>query len=76
MNARDPRDPDAILVTPASARPRLEKLFARNKMFAGREVVIMPMHFATNGELLCTALRNYSANREARADLVRRPALT
>lgn len=39
------------------------------------EVVIMPMHFATNAELLCAALRNYSANREARADLVRRPAL-
>jgi len=68
--------PEAILVTPESARPRIDKLLARNLAFTGREVVIMPLNFATSAELLCAALRNYSTNREARADLVRRPALT
>jgi hypothetical protein len=68
--------PEAILVTPESARARLEKLLARNQTFSGRQVVIMPTQFATSAELLCTALRTYSANRESRAGLVRRPALT
>lgn len=72
----DVRQEELILVTPESARVKLDKLLARNKMFSGRQVVIVPMHFATNAELLCAALRNYSANRAARADLVRRPALT
>ncbi|HEU5137531.1 MAG TPA: STM3941 family protein [Steroidobacteraceae bacterium] len=72
----DVRQPELMRVTPESARPRLYKLMARNKTFSGRDVVIMPMHFATSAELLCAALRNYSANRDARAQLVRRPALT
>ena len=72
----DVHQTELIQVTPESARPRVFKLLGNNKGWMGRDVVIMPLHFATNAESLCAALRNYSSNRAARAALMPRPALT
>jgi hypothetical protein len=66
---------EAIKVTPESARARVYKALGSNKGWMNRHVVIFPFHFATNAESLCAALKNYSTNREARAGLVKRPAL-
>jgi hypothetical protein len=68
--------PEHIQVTPESARVRVLKSLDSNKGFVHRHVMIMPFHFGAHAESLCAAIRNYASNREARADLVARPALT
>lgn len=72
----DVLQPELIQVTPESARARVDKLLSKNKRWVGRDVVIMPTHFAATAESLCAALLNYAGNRAARADLIPKPALT
>jgi len=72
----DVLEPGLIQVAPESARPRVHKLLGKNKAWMGRDVIIMVGHFATSAEALSAALRHYAGDRQARAGLVRRPALT
>jgi hypothetical protein len=67
---------ESIQVTPESARERVLKSLGSNLGIVNRHVMIMPFHFGAHAESLCAAIRNYAGNREARADLVTRPALT
>ncbi len=66
---------DAIVVTPESMRSRVLARLARNEAWSGRHVVIMAVHFGVPAESLCTAIGTYVRNREARAELVPKPAL-
>jgi len=71
----DVLNPDAILVKPESFRAAVLKGFANNKGLSDRCVVFMARHFAVPAEALAAALANYSSDRDARAELVARPAL-
>lgn len=68
-------NPDTLLVTPESARARMNRKLASNVAFTGRHVVIMTLHFGVSAQALCAAIRNYIANPEARRELVAKPAL-
>ena len=72
----DVLQPENIQVTPESARAGVLKSLANNKAIVNRHVMIMPFHFGAHAESLCGALRNYADNREARADLLAKPALS
>jgi hypothetical protein len=72
----DVLQPELVQVKPEAARPRVYKLLGQNKGFVDRHVVIMASHFAVTAEALCAALQNYAGDTQARAGLVRRPALT
>lgn len=72
----DVLQPEFIVVTPESARPRVCKLLAQNKGYMGPDVVIMVSQFATTAEALCAALRTYAEDAQARAGLVPLRALS
>jgi hypothetical protein len=68
-------DPGVLLVTPPDRIDAVLKGFANNRGMTGFDIVLMAAHFNVPAEALCAAIRNYSQNPEARAELIAKPAL-
>jgi len=68
-------DPERVRVLPETRRPRFIKRAGRNAGWLGRDVVLMPTHFAVDAASLALALARYASDASARAELTPRPAL-
>ena len=69
-------DPDAIQVTPESARAAVLTGLANNRGLSGFDVVIMALHYDVPAEALGAAIHNYARNADARGELVAKPAIS
>ena len=68
-------DPERVTVMPETRRPRFIKRAGRNAGWLGRDVILMPTHFAVDSASLALALARYASDASARAELTPRPAL-
>jgi hypothetical protein len=69
-------DPDLVRVTPEGRHAKWMKGAGNNAALMGRQVIIMPAHFAVDAAPLAMALARYALDARARAELKPRPALT
>ncbi len=67
--------PERVTVTPETRRPRFIKRAGRNAGWLGRDVILMPTHFAVDSASLALALARYASDASARPELIAHPAL-
>jgi hypothetical protein len=61
--------PEALQVTPQDKHGKFLKYVRQSRGWLGADIVIMPMQFGIDSQVLFAALKRYTENREARGEL-------
>jgi hypothetical protein len=61
--------PEALQVRPQDKHGKFLKYVRQSRGWLGADIVIMPMQFGIDSQVLFAALKRYTENREARGEL-------